>query len=323
MTSVDDYADGFPPSLSGRQSLPDLLASAHAEVLLLGLTPPRKSVSPAEAAQIANATVTRLGGLDLDGLVLYDIDDESDRNSEQRPFPYLPTMDPHVFHTEYLSAWRGPVVVYRCVGKYPEAELSRWLRSVDTDQVLSVFVGSSSSQKPAHTRLDRAHALRDQLRPNLPLGGVTITERYIRCGDEHLRMFTKQERGCSFFISQVVYNVDATKSLLSDYFYGCADRGLRPRPVIFTLSVCGSLKTLAFLKWLGVDVPRWLENSLQRSRDPLTDSYLQCLANARELIGFCRSLRLPFGFNVESVSIRKAEIEASVLLAKEVRTMLR
>jgi 5,10-methylenetetrahydrofolate reductase len=152
---------------------------------------------------------------------------------------------------------------------------------------------------------------------------VTITERYLRRGDEHLRMLAKQERGCSFFISQVVYNVDATKSLLSDYFYACADRGLRPRPVVFTLSVCGSLKTLAFLKWLGVDVPRWLENSLQRSRDPLTDSYLQCLANARELMDFCRNLRLPFGFNVESVSIRRVEIEASILLAKEVRTMLR
>jgi hypothetical protein len=323
MTSVDDFADGFPPSSSGWHSLSQLLASASAEVLLLGLTPPRRSVSPAEAAQIANVTVARLGGLDLDGLVLYDIDDESDRNPEQRPFPYLPTMDPVVFHAEYLSAWRGPVVVYRCVGKYTEAELSEWLHTVDTDQVLSVFVGSSSSQKPAHTRLDRARALRDQLRPNLPLGGVTITERYSRHGDEHLRMLTKQERGCSFFISQVVYNVDATKSLLSDYFYACADRGLQPRPVIFTLSVCGSLKTLAFLKWLGVDVPRWLENSLQRSGDPLTDSYLQCLANARELIDFCRNLRLPFGFSVESVSIRKVEIEASVLLAKELRTMLR
>ena len=323
MTSVDDSADGLQPTSSGRRPLPELLASASAEVLLLGLTPPRKSASPTEAAQIANVTVARLDGLDLDGLVLYDIDDESDRNPEQRPFPYLPTMDPAVFHAEYLSAWRGPVVMYRCVGKYPETELSGWLHAVDTGRVLSVFVGASSSQMPTHTRLDRAHALRDQLRPNLSLGGVTITERYTRRGDEHLRMLTKQGRGCSFFISQIVYNVDATKSLLSDYFYACADRGVRPLPVIFTLSVCGSLKTLAFLKWLGVDVPRWLENSLQRSPDPLTDSYVQCLTNARELAIFCRSLGIPFGFNVESVSIRKVEIEASVLLAKEIRTMLR
>lgn len=78
-----------------------------------------------------------LVGLDIDGLVLHDIDDESDRNPEQRPFPYLPTMDPTLFHAEYLSAWRKPVVVYRCVGKYPEADLSGWLRTVDAGQVRS------------------------------------------------------------------------------------------------------------------------------------------------------------------------------------------
>ncbi|WP_238008572.1 5,10-methylenetetrahydrofolate reductase [Dactylosporangium sp. AC04546] len=316
-------ADEASPSSAGRPALSELLGNADGEVLLLGLTPPRRSVSSAEAAHIAEVTLDRLHGLDLDGLVLYDIDDESDRNPEQRPFPYLPTMDPAIFHATYLSAWQKPVVVYRCVGKYPEDVLSGWLRTVDPGQVLSVFVGSSSSEKPVHTKLGEAHALRDQLRPELELGAVTITERYSRRGDEHLRMLTKQTRGCSFFISQVVYDVDATKSLISDYFYACADRGVPPRPVIFTLSVCGSLKTLAFLKWLGVDVPRWLENSLLRSPDPLADSYRHCVTSARSLIDFCRNLRMPFGFNVESVSIRKAEIEASVLLAKEIRTMLR
>lgn len=291
--------------------------------MLLGLTPPRQSVSVSEAARIAEVTLDRLAGLDLDGLVLYDIDDESDRNPEQRPFPYLPTMDPAVYYAECLSAWRQPVVVYRCVGKYPEADIAQWLQSVDPARVLSVFVGSSSSLKPVHTRLARAQELRDQLQPQLPLGAVTITERYSKRGDEHLRMLTKQANGCAFFISQVIYHVDATKSLVSDYFYACAEADTSPRRVIFTLSVCGSVKTLSFLQWLGVDVPRWLVNSLERSPDPLTESYRQCLTNAHELIGFCRNLGIPFGFNVESVSIRKAEIDASVLLAKEIRTLLR
>ena len=40
---------------------------------------------------------------------------------------------------------------------------------------------------------------------------VAITERYTRSGDEHMRMLTKQDRGATFFITQVVYDVDATK----------------------------------------------------------------------------------------------------------------
>ena len=214
------------------------------------------------------------------------------------------------------------MVIYRCVGKYARSELSSWLRTVDTDQVMSVFVGASSSDKQVRLDLPGAHDLRREVRPELLVGGVSITERYSRGRDEHLRMVSKQERGCAYFISQVVYDVDATKSMLSDYYYACLDRGIAPRPVILTMSVCGSLKTLAFLQRLGVDVPRWLENTLRRAPDPLAESYDQCVSNARDLIAFCRRLGMPFGFNVESVSIRKVEIDASIALAVQLREML-
>lgn len=303
-------------------SLAERLTAGSGGVLLLGLTPPRCSASPEEAARIADVTMGRLDGLDLDGLVLYDIDDESDRNPRQRPFPYLPTMDPAVFHAEHLRAWPYPAIIYRCVGKYRPPDLTAWLRSVDTDRVLSVFVGSSSPDKPVHTELPTAHALHDEVRPELALGGVTITERYAAHGDEHRRMLAKQSRGCLFFVSQIVYDVDTTKSLISDYWYACADAGVAPRPVIFTLSVCGSVKTLAFLQWLGVHVPTWLANALRHAADPLAVSYRRCLAIARELAQFCAELGMPYGFNVESVSNRRAEIEASVALAREVRQLL-
>lgn len=299
-----------------------MLQDAQGGILLVGLTPPRRSASAEQAAEIAAVTTARLADVDLDGLILYDIDDESDRNPGDRPFPYLPTMDPAVFHAEHLGALDAPVVIYRCVGKYPEPELSSWLRAVDTEQVMSVFVGASSSDKPVHTDLRTAHELRHRVRPDLLVGGVSIPERYTRGGDEHLRMVSKQERGCAYFVTQVVYDLDATKSMLSDYYYACRDRGLAPRPVILTMSVCGSLKTLAFLQWLGVDVPRWLENTLRHSPDPLAESYDQCVRNARDLIAFCRRLGVPFGFNVESVSIRKVEIDASIALAVELRELL-
>jgi hypothetical protein len=295
-----------------------MLAEARSGMLLFGITPPRQSAPAERVREIAAVTMARLAPLSLDGLALYDIDDEGDRNPAERPFPYLPTMDPAVFYAEHLKEWNRPVVVYRCVGKYAEPDLRTWLRTADPGRVLSVFVGASSAHKAVRTLLPRAQALRQEICPDLMLGGVAITERR----DEHLRLAAKHSTGCSFFISQVIYNTDATKSMVSDYFYTCRDRRLTPRPVLFTLSVCGSLKTLAFLKWLGVDVPRWLENELSNATDPLAESYEQCLANARELISFCRRLGMPFGFSVESVSIRRAEIEASVALTTELRGLL-
>ncbi|MDG4824492.1 5,10-methylenetetrahydrofolate reductase [Asanoa sp. WMMD1127] len=305
-----------------RPPLQRLLADAAHGVLLFAVTPPRSSASPERVKEIAAVTLDRLAPLDLDGLVLYDIDDESDRNPGERPFPYLPTVDPARYHAEHLHGWDRPTVIYRCVSKYAEADLRDWLGAADPRRVLGVFVGPSSSDKPVRTDLRRAQELRAEVCPDLHLGGVVIGERHTRRGDEHLRMLAKQERGCSFFVSQVVYDVDETKDLVSDYFYACRDRGVAPRTVIFTLSLCGSPRTLEFLGWLGVDVPRWLRNSINHAADPLSESYRQTLAIARDLADFCRHLGMPHGFNVESVSIRRAEIEATTDLAADVAALL-
>lgn len=286
--------------------------------MLFALTPPRITVTAQRAQEIADVTKKRLSPLDLDGLVLYDIDDESDRNPQERPFPFLPTMDPATFGNQNLADWTTPVVVYRAVGKYSEDDLRSWLESQDADRTLTVFVGASSRQKQPATSLALAQELWAQTRPDMKLGGVAIPERHTRRGEEHLRLIAKQEAGCSFFVTQVVYDVNAAKNLVSDYRYECSARNVPPVPMVFTFSVCGSLKTLEFLGWLGVDVPRWIQNDLRHADDTLQASYEHALGAAHELIGYCRRMGVPFGINVESVSIRLAEIEASVELAQEI-----
>ena len=124
-------------------------------------------------------------------------------------------------------------------------------------------------------------------------------------------------------MTQVVYEINAAKNLVSDYYYECDARGVPQVPFVFTFSVCGSMKTLDFLRWLGVDVPRWIENDLKHAADPLEASYQQALTTATELMAYCRTLGMPFGINVESVSIRRVEIEAAVQLAQELRTQLK
>ena len=123
------------------------ISAGSGECLLFALTPPRQSVTPEQAQDIADATLKRLLPLDLDALVLYDIDDEGDRNSGERPFPFLSTMDPATYLERHLGAWSAPAIVYRVVGKYPESRLGRWLRRQDPARVLSVFVGASSRDK--------------------------------------------------------------------------------------------------------------------------------------------------------------------------------
>src|SRR4029078_2317751 len=181
----------------------------------------------------------------------------------------------------------------------------------------------SSSAPPRPVSLADAQALRTELNPELLLGGVAIPERHSRRENEHLRLIAKQEAGCRFFVSQVVYDLNAAKNLVSDYRYESESRGLAPVPIVFTFSVCGSMKTLEFLRWLGVHVPRWIENHPPPSTNPLEASLEQAQATAVELIDFCRRLGVPFGLNVESVSIRRQEIEASGDLAARLTACLR
>ena len=299
------------------------IGARGSEFLLFALTPPRITVTRERAQEIADVTQKRLTPLGLDGLLLYDIDDESDRNPQERPFPFLPTMDPAAFRAQHLQGWDTPVVVYRAVGKYEEGDLRAWMEAQDADRALTVFVGAPSRHRRSATSLGRAQELWAQTRPDMRLGGVALPERHTRRGEEHLRLIAKQEAGCSFFVTQVVYDVNAAKNLVSDYRYECAARGLEPVPIVFTFSVCGSLKTLEFLGWLGVDVPRWIQNDLRHADNTLHASYEHALGAASELIGYCRRMGVPFGVNVESVSIRLAEIEASVDLAQHLGRELR
>jgi hypothetical protein len=293
------------------------ISSGQGEFVLFAITPPRLSTPAERLPEIAHATLDRLSRLDLDGLVLYDIDDETSRNPVERPFPFSPTVDPSAYRVEHLQSWRAPVIIYRAVGKYEREDLCSWIADQDPRHTLTVLVGAATSGSTPAVPLADAQAMRADLNPDLLLGGVAIPERHSRRENEHLRLIAKQEAGCRFFVTQVVYDLNAAKNLVSDYRYVCESRGLAPVPVVFTFSVCGSMKTLEFLRWLGVDVPRWIENDLRHATNPLAASLEQAATTAVELIDYCRRLGVPFGLNVESVSIRREEIEASVELAAQ------
>lgn len=292
------------------------LERARTGIRLYGIAPPKASTDPERLGEIAAQQVVRLRALAPDGLVIYDIQDEPGRSGEARPFPFLPTVDPEAYAYGTLAELEVPKIVYRCVGAHPREVFSSWLDTVRAsgEQRLGVFVGAPSGQsRGVGLSLAEAYDLARGV-PNLVLGGIAIAERHDAKGDEHQRMLAKQDRGCRFFITQSVYDADSTKSLLSDYALSLEVSGRSPAPVVLTFSPCGSVRTLEFMKWLGISFPRWLENELRHTADTLERSIDLCESVFADVREFARAKRLPIGINVESVSIRKSEIEASVEL---------
>lgn len=295
------------------------VAERRSGLCLYGLAPPKRTTPEERLATIAQRQAERIGALQPDGVVIYDIQDEADRIEEPRPFPFLPTLDPELYARDHLGTIDATKIVYRSVGSDTEETLRAWLRTMKPDARAVVLVGSPVTGASVNLSLRDAYRLTAAHAPELPLGGIAIAERHARRLDEQDRLLAKMDRGCRFFITQAVYDVTATKSLLSDYQIALAERGRDPAPLLLTFSPCASQKTLEFMKWLGISFPRWLDNELRLATDPLATSLELCETIFDEALEFARAKGIPIGINVESISIRKAEIEASVELFRSLR----
>lgn len=303
--------------------LTDKIRNKESGIILYGITPPKINHTEEEIKEIAKKHTQRISKLDVDGLVLYDIQDESDRTDEKRPFPFIKTLDPCRYSHDYLQELKTPRIVYRAVGNYTDKTFTKWLDFTKQSQVHSVFVGAASHEQKNPLTLKEAYALKREVNDNLCLGGIAIPERHTKKHDEHLRVFSKKNDSCEYFITQCVYDLHAAKTFLTDYYKYAKENNYEMVPIIFTLTPCGSSKTLDFMKWLGINVPNYLEEDLKESGDILHDSVKLSRDIFEELYTFGKRKGIPIGCNVESVAIRKAEIEASVELLDEIKAIIK
>ncbi len=286
--------------------------------LTYGITPPKLATPEPRRREIAAVQAARIASLPIDALIVYDLQDESSRTGAERPFPFLQAIDPLDYAYDYLDRVARPKVVYRSVASLQAPQLVDWLRRLHGLGGATVLVGAPSKTQSVSLQLADAYRVRKAELPEVPLGGVVIAERHDARGGEDERVLSKLEHGCSFFVSQAVYSVTASKNLLSDLYYRCHDSGREPPPLLVTLSPCGSKKTLEFMAWLGVSVPRWLQNELLRAHDILAKSVELSAQSFAELYDFASERGIPLGCNVESVSLQKAEIDASVELVRRI-----
>lgn len=288
-------------------------------ITLYGSTPPRAGSSEEQIAAAAARLAERVRDLPLDGLVIYDVQEELGRTTEPRPFPYQPTIDPRVY-ARLLQGRAGlPAITYKSVGDLGEAGWVDWLRAAHADFGIGQFilVGSSVPTPPPGTLfVDRAMQLAREQVPSAMLGGVAIAERHSPAYDESRRMLLKASQGSRFFISQVVYDPAPTLRLLADYAAACVSAGVAAQRVILTFSPCGRPGTMAFLKWLGVAVPEPVERAILDSAAPFARSLAICRQNLRAILDSPAAQSVPIGINIESVSTHRDELAASAELVQ-------
>jgi hypothetical protein len=77
------------------------------------------------------------------------------------------------------------------------------------------------------------------------------------------------------------------------------------------------------MEWLGIHIPDDIKRELEVCENPAARSVEIALATAKELISYCQEKSIPFGFNIESVATRKAEVDASLELLSTLTQLLK
>src|SRR6185436_1370410 len=276
-------------------------------VLLYGTTPPRAGTPEDGVRLAAEKLAARLATLPVDGVVVYDIQDETGRTESPRPFPFTGTVDPR----DYAPLLGRPTIVYKALATMDEPAWRAWLDETAPRHSLISVVGRPTSGVKHALPLSRAIRLAAE---RCTVGGVLIAERHTAERSEAARLLAKGIEGCGYFISQTVYHPEATERLLADYLRDCKGAGVKPRRIVLTFSPVGREKTMAFLNWLGVRIPPGISRAILGAANPLAKSIEICRDNLRRILDHPYAREIPLGINVESVSINKDEIEASVEL---------
>ena len=293
-------------------------------VLLYGITPPKAKSSPEKVIELAERTLNNLISVDIDALVVYDVQDESARTNEERPFPFTNALDPFEYASGYLTSLAIPKIIYRPAGKFSKEELSDWLHGLKAHGFYPIFVGLPAPDYIVKTSLKEAYQIwRADHQHHSVIGAVTIPERHAILKDEDVRILDKVDSGVTYFISQCIFNVEYTKKVFDDLLVTCTKKNQDLPIIIFTLTICGSVKTLEFMNWLGIHVPDDIKEELSLCTSPVARSVEIATSIATDLIEYCKNRSIPFGFNIESVATRKDEVDASLELLFKVEKLLK
>lgn len=301
------------------------LLDPNSPVSLYGTTPPRSATSDDAVQAVAEKLAARLQDLPVDGIVVYDIQDESGRTQLPRPFAFAGTIDPRRYSRLLVTETGTPTITYKCVGDLDETGWLAWL-----DETSNVYgagclsiVGRPTSGVRYPLALSTAIRLAAAHPADFTVGGVAIAERHTDLRSESARMLAKGVEGCSYFITQTVYQADATARLLNDYARDCRDAGVPPRRIVLTFAPAAREKTIAFLEWLGVRIPFETATTILGATNPIARSIEICRDNLRRILDHDYAREIPLGINVESVSINRDEIDASVELFRTLHGVMR
>lgn len=270
-----------------------------------------------------------LSDVHVDAINIPEIHDEVGKTKEREAYT-VPKTDPRFFARELLNRRNDTALIVNHIVVYDKMKIfQQWVKQAYKKFGIrnAIFVGGESDKIKyfGPTVVEASSWVRDNFNKDcgknnkMLIGGITIPTR--RHGnpehDEPVRLFRKGQSGIEFFTSQVIYESDSIKRLLSDYDELCRKKGVKSKRIFLSFAPVSTIKDIKFLRWLGVLIPSSVEQELHegwigmgwRSVE-LCEKILIDILNHIEK----SSLRVPIGINVEHVMKYNVELSKELLI---------
>ena len=302
------------------KSLREKILNFNCPVILYELLPPPLNNNSSVDAYIDCAIdLLTSSSIPIDAINIPEIRDENNKKrkleSKLDAFSFATTLETSMYkHVD--------VILNHCTVYEPFTEQIKWLTTANQHNKLQflILVGGSSSKVvyPGPSVLDMARYIQNHYKEQLFCGGITIQSRryHEQNKDEPNRLILKGKYGLQFFTSQIIYDAISVKFLLRDYAQACYETGISPKRIFLSFAPIANMKDLQFLQWLGVHVPKTIQNELFKADIGIGWRSAKIAENIlQEILAFMQyeNIEIPLGLNIEHITRHNFEISLNLI----------
>jgi len=258
----------------------------------------------------------------IDAINIPEVRDEVARG--ERPIKNQIRAEPREFGRLLQDIVGIEAIINRVVVHQDLEKEMNWLEETNSkyeiENLITVGGESRSIEYPGPSVNQALAAISKNQNLDLLCGGISIPSR----DKESLRLIEKSENGSEFFTTQVLYDSSKIIKMISHYQKRCDELNTFPRRLLLSFAPVSSEKNIDFLKWLGVDIPKEIENFLRDDTRKMSDRSMQITVDIlNKTLKYLNDNKIvvPIGLNVEH--IMSYNFQASIEMLQELSRIYR
>ncbi|MEO0145162.1 MAG: hypothetical protein ABIL49_06350 [candidate division WOR-3 bacterium] len=273
----------------------------NVDIIFTVIPPPLEwDISKIERKAFEIANITKI--LDIDLISIPEVIEERSRG--QRVVPFKMKFDNAEFGEMIKNFDSSVEIIINKISVIMEKEeFEEWLKEYSKKFNYILIVGGESSKikYPGYHPIPATLIAKNYFKN---IYGITIFHRK----NEPQKLLEKTKAGMRGFISQIVFELEHVKNVILQYYKLCQEENIEPAKIFISFAPVSQRKDLEFLKWLGVYIPKEIENYLLEDEKKLEKRSIEIIETLFQELCFLDIKNI--GVNVEHVMYNNLQVAA-------------